>query len=152
MKKLLNSTWFKCLLPVVFYTVGATFIEKNNIEPLKRIGYAEQEEYSYYDRDGEEHEDETRIKIDGLGKILTYKDVYLESIPMFIYAVIFASFSSILNNGKLRNVGVFNCVIFANCILGILLISLTTRSNWSATLFFWLGIIAAYINLGIRDE
>lgn len=149
MKKLLNSTWFKCLLPVVFYTVGVTFIGKNNIEPLKRIGYAVQEEYSYYDRDGEEHEDETLIKIDGLGKILTYKDVYLESIPMFIYAVLFAS---LLNNGKLRNVGVVNCVIFANCILGILLISLTTRSNWGSTLFFWLGIISAYINLGIRDE
>ena len=149
MKKLLNSTWFKCLLPVVFYTVGVTFIEKNNIEPSKRIGYAEQEEYSYYDRDGEEHEDETLIKIDGLGKILTYKDVYLESIPMFILALTFGYF---FKNGKLENEDEIKYVIFANCILGILLISLTTRSNWGATLFFWLGIIAAYINLGIRDE
>ena len=99
MKKFLNSTWFKLFLPVVFYVVGVAFIEKNNIEPLKRSGYAEQEEYSYVDRDGEEHEDETLIKIDGLGKILTYQDVYLASIPMFMLALIFGVF---VNNGKLE--------------------------------------------------
>ena len=144
MKKFLNSTLFKLFLPVVFYVVGVAFIENNNIEPLKRFGYAEQEEYSYVDRDGEEHEDETLIKIDGLGKILTYQDVYLASIPMFALALIFGVF---VNNGKLESVDEVKYVV-----LGALLIWLTTRDNWIATLFFWLGIIAAYINLIIRNE
>lgn len=147
MKKFLNSTLFKLFLPVVFYFVGVAFIEKNNIEPLKRFGYAEQEEYSYVDMDGEEHEDNTLIKIDGLGKILTYEDVYRASIYMFTLALIFGF---IVNNGELEGVNEFKYVIFANCILGVLLIWLTTRDNWIATLFFWLGIIAAYINLIIR--
>ena len=149
MKKFLNSTWFKLFLPVVFYFVGAAFIEKNTIDPLKRLGYAEQEEYSYVDRDGEEHEDETLIKIYGLGKILTYQDVYLASIPMFTLALLFGVF---VHNGKLENVDEVKYVVFANCILGAFLIWLTTRDNWIATLFFWLGIIAAYINLIIRYE
>ena len=149
MKKFLNSTWFKLFLPVVFYFVGLTFIKENNIEPLKRLGYAEQEEYSYVDRDGEEHEDETLIKIDGLGKILTYQDVYLSSIYMFTLALIFGVF---VNNGKLEGVDEVKYVVFANCILGALLIWLTARDNWIATLLFWLGIIAAYINLIIRNE
>lgn len=149
MKKFLNSTWFKFFLPVVFYVVGVAFIENNNIEPLKRLGFAEQEEYSYVDSYGEEHEVETLIKIDGLGKILTYQDVYLASIPMFTLALIFGVF---VNNGKLEIEDNVEYVIFANCILGALLIWLTTRDNRIATLFFWLGIIAAYINLIIRNE
>lgn len=149
MNKFLNSTWFKLFLPVAFYVAGIAFIERNNIEPLKQLGYAEQEEYSYVDRDGEEHEDETLIKIDGLGKILTYQNVYLASIPMFILALIFGVF---VNNGKLESVDEVRYVVFANCILGALLIWLTTRDNWIATFFFWLGIIAAHINLIIRNE
>lgn len=149
MKKLLNSTLFKLFLPVAFYTIGIFFIERNHIEPLKQLGYAEQEEYSYVDNDGEEHEAETLIKIDGLGKILTYQDVYLASIPMFILALIFGVFVS---NGKLESVDEVKYVVFANCILGALLIWLTTRGNWIATLFFWFGIVAAYINLIIRNE
>ena len=149
MKKFLNSTWFKLFLPVVFYIVGIAFIEKNNINPLKRLGYAEQEEYSYVDRDGEEQEEETLIKINGLGKILTYQDVYLASIPIFTLALIFGVF---VNNGKFEGVDEVKYVVFANCILGALLIWITARDNWIATLFFWLGIIAAYINLIIRNE
>ena len=149
MKKFLNSTWFKLFLPVVFYIVGIAFIEKNNINPLKRLGYAEQEEYSYVDRDGEEQEEETLIKINGLGKILTYQDVYLASIPIFTLALIFGVF---VNNGKFEGVDELKYVVFANSILGALLIWITARDNWIATLFFWLGIIAAYINLIIRNE
>ena len=147
MKKFLNSTLFKLLLPVVFYFIGIAFIERKNIEPLKHLGYAEQEEYSYVDRDGEEHEGETLIKIEGLGKILTYQDLYFASIPIFVLALVFGLF---VNEGKFESVDEVKYVVFANCILGALLIWLTTKDNWIATLFFWLGIMAAYINMIIR--
>lgn len=147
MKKLLNSSWFKLSLPIILYIVGVVFIQRNDIDRLKYLGYAEQEEYTYVDRNGVEHEDESLIKIDGLGKILTYQDVYLSSIYMFILAIVFGL---LMNEGTLEGVDQFRYVIFANCIIGALLVWLTTSDNWIATVFFWLGIIAAYFNLIIK--
>ena len=149
MKKLLNSSWFKLLLPIILYFVGIVFIQRNDIGRLKYLGYAEQEEYTYVDRNGVEHEDESLIKIDGLGKILTYQDIYLSSIYMFVLAIVFGL---LMNEGTLEGVDQFKYVIFANCIIGALLVLLTTSDNWIATVFFWLGIIAAYFNLIIKYE
>lgn len=149
MKKLLNSAWFKLLLPIFLYCIGAAFVQRNNIDRLKYLGCAEQEEYTYVDRDGEIQEGESLIKIDGLGKILTYKDVYISPIYMFVLALMFGAF---MNEGYLKGEDQFRYMIFANCIIGIFLVSLTTSENWIATAFFWLGIVAAYFNLIVRYE
>lgn len=141
-KEYLKSPIFWIVLALVFYFSGAFFMENPDIEPLKNKGIAKQEEYYYEDSDGEEHEGQTLIEIKGIGRVLTYSDIYLASIPLFLIAIFIGGF--VLNNGEVfRNPDELKHVIFANCILGVLLIWLTTKGNIPSTVLFWLGIIAA---------
>ncbi len=141
-KEYLKSPIFWIVLALVCYFSGAVLMETPNVEPLKEIGVAEQEEYTYEDSNGDEHEGETLIDIRGIGRILTYRDIYLASIPIFFIALLFGGF--ILNNGDVfSNPDEIKHVVFANCILGVLLIWLTTVGNIPSTVLFWLGIIAA---------
>lgn len=63
-----------------------------DIESLKQSGIATQEEYTYLDSEGEEHEGETLVEITGIGKILTYSDVYFAPIPLFLLAMLIGAF------------------------------------------------------------
>lgn len=141
-KDYLKSPIFWIVLALVCYFSGAVLMERPSVEPLKEMGIAEQEEYYYEDSDGDEHEGQTLIDISGIGRILTYSDIYLASIPIFFIALLFGGL--ILNDGDVfRNPDEIKHVVYANCILGVLLIWLTTEGNIPSTVLFWLGIIAA---------
>lgn len=150
-RKRINLSFVFLLVALVFYFVGAIFIPPDKIEYLKHDGYAEQEKYTYTDDDGEEHEDLSLIKIDGLGKIFTYKDIYFMSIPMFVIAMVFGAL--VFGKGiETDSVESLRHIIFANCVLGVLLIRLTTKDCAWATAFFWIGIIAAFIATSSKIE
>lgn len=138
MKKFYSSVW-PLILALVFYFVGAVLVNQGDIDSLKEMGVVNQEEYTYTDSDGEEHEGETLMEVKGVGEVLTYKDIYSSSIPIFFAALIL---SSILFKGSNNGMQI-KFIIFANCILGFLLIWLTTKQNIIPTILFWLGIISA---------
>lgn len=132
------------LLPLIPYFAGAFFIKGNDLSYLSKIGVASQEEYTYYDNDGEESE--TLITLEGLGKVLTYSDVYIASVPMI---VVFLTIGRIVfgdKDGRLQ----LETVIFGNCVLGVLLIYVTSKENILPTILFWVGIIIATITREIR--
>ena len=131
------------LIPIVFYFAGVFFIPNMDVESLTDKGFANQEEYSYIDADGEEHEGRTLIDIKGIGSVLTYKDVYMASLPIFMLSLIFGKII-IDDNNEIGH------VMFANCVLGVLLIWLTSTSTIVSTILFWLGIFAAGFAKGYR--
>lgn len=123
-------------LAIICYFVGVAFITPNDVDTLKKKGISEQEEYTYIDNDGEEHEDKTLISIDGLGKVLTYRDVYFSALAMLVISMI----AGRLSMGDKEE---FKHMVFGNCIIGVLLIYLTTKSNIIATILFWAGVVFA---------
>ena len=136
--------WLPFILTVAFYFSGAFFIKQPDIEKLKNMGIAHQEEYTYVDRYGEEHDDETLIEIKGIGGILTYKDIYGAAVAlivpsMFVGWLIFGSNGERTPSSK----DSLKHIMFADCILGLLLIWLTSKENIPSTILYWLGIISA---------
>lgn len=112
-------------------------MERQDISTLKEMGQAYQEQYAYYDSDGEEHEGQSLISVDGLGKILTYQDVYLVTIPMLIL-------SCLLGRLLFNSRDELRFMIYTNCIIGAFLLWLTTKPNIYATILYWCGIISAH--------
>lgn len=142
MEKFYSSYW-PLILALVFYFAGVPFIHQGGVEHLKVMGIVNQEEYTYADSDGEEHEGETLMEVKGVGIVLTYKNVYFASVPMFFIAmfigmIIFNHFDS-----RVKSEDSLKHIVFANCILGLILICLTTKQNIIPTILFWLGIISA---------
>lgn len=129
-----SSTW-KLLIPLAFYFTGFFLIEPTDIEQLRAEGVAEKEEYVYTDSEGEEHEGQTLITVKGLGEVLTYKDVYMSSIPLFILSMIFGKIA-------LNSDNELGCAAFANCIIGVFLLWLTSRTTIISTAMFWAGILS----------
>lgn len=148
MKKfILEHSLLILVIAVAFYTVGACFIPKNNIDQLQKRGIAYQNEYTYTDSEGEEHDGTSLINIKGIGKILTYNDVYLSPVLLLIPALIIGT----LLFGKGKEI---ESITFANCILGIQLIDMTNKEAVISTIMFWLGIVTSYIYIKIdrRDK
>lgn len=144
MKIAKNHPFIFLIVAVAFYVVGAAFLKTTNIERLTESGIAQQNEYTYTDSGGEEHEEVSYIKSAGIGKILTYNDVYYASVAMFIIAMVIGGILwgdglNTKSDESLRH------IVFANCILGVLLIWLSSKETIWATVFFWLGVVMAYI-------
>lgn len=131
------------ILSIVFYTIGILCMNRQEVDYLKHIGIAEQNEYTYTTSDGEEHEGETLIDIQGLGPILTYRDVYLSSPALFVFAIVIGCFSTGQQPTKTDSDRQLDFVVFMNCILAYFLIRLTTHENLYSTIFFCVGILAA---------
>lgn len=144
--KLFSPGWL-VIYAIVLFVVGAALLSRSDIESLRRLGYAKQEQYTYTDSDGEEHEDLSLIEIKGVGKVLTYNDVYLSAIPLLIISLI-------LGRVIFHSRDELRCVIYSNCMVGFCLISLTTKANVVSTLLFWAGNIVAGIALSCmaKDE
>lgn len=142
MNKLKSSEW---MLPIaiIIYFVGAFFMPKQNEEASK---YANREVYEYYDSDGEEHDALSLIHIDGVGKVYTYADVYKFSIPLVLISTVLSIF--FFGSSKYE----IECIIMSNCVLGVLLLRLTSSESILSTLLFWLGIIVAKISLKNKKE
>lgn len=123
-------------LVVVFYLVGLFLIQKPNIESLKQHGIIKQEQTTYIDKDGEEHEDKSLIEIVGFGQVLSYQDIYFATIPFLIVACVLAKV--IFNStDEIR------FMIFTTSILGLLLVWLTSKPNVVSTILYWCSIITA---------
>ncbi len=124
------------ILSVLLYSAGIFFIHKPNIEHLKQRGIANQEQLLNYDANGDEYESESLIEVRGIGRVLTYYDIYIATIPFLIISLVLAKIIFNVNDEV-------KFVIFTNCILGILLLWLTTKLNAISTILYWSGIIAA---------
>lgn len=145
-KKCFHSSLFWLFLTLVLYFTGAFLIKSPDTGILKDAGLAEQEEYIVADQDGEEYFTESLIDVKGLGKVLTYKEIYLFSIPLFFASMFLGCI--IFNGGEISTSRMdIKHAIFANCILGMLLIWVTSKENILPTVLFWLGIFAAGIGL-----
>lgn len=144
--------WIPFILIIAFYTAGIILMKQPNIEWLKNAGIAHQEEYTYTDKDGEEHECESLIEIKGVGDVLTYKDIYLASIAFFVPAMIIGMivFGENGDNFPTSKESLMH-IVFANCILGVLLIWLTSKENIPSTIFYWLGIVSAMFLAKLND-
>lgn len=129
----------KIAIIVALYIGGITLMKSTDIESLKEMGYAEQEEYSYTNSDGEDVEGETLISIKGIGKVLTYKDVYLAAFPLLVFTIIFWEIP--IKNVDNSNSGMGKQIFFSFSLLGIALIWLTTKGFHLSTVMFWLTII-----------
>ena len=136
------------VLSIIFYTIGAFCMNRQNIDYLENIGIAEQKEYTYTDSEGDEHEGETLIDLQGVGTILTYRDVYLSSPALFVLAIVIGCISTGQKPLETDSDRQLDFVVFMNCILAYFLIRLTTHGNLYSTIFFCLGILAA----GIRNS
>lgn len=133
--KLFNSSII-LVLSMVLYLAGLFLIHKPNIEHLKHRGVVNQEQILYYDSYGDEHESESLIEIRGIGRILTYSDIYIATIPLLIISCVLAKI--IFNRTDKRRF-----MIFTNCILGVLLLWLTSKPNILSTILYWGSIITA---------
>ena len=123
---------------VFFYLVGLFLIHRPNIEPLKQRGVIRQEQITYTDINGEEQEGETLLEIVGIGPVLSYRDIYLATIPFIVIACILARV--IFNStDEIR------FILFTTSILGLLLIWLTTKHNIVSTILYWCTIITTSI-------
>lgn len=129
-------------MAIAFYSAGVICMMKPDSETLNRSGLGEQEEYTYYDSEGEEHTSVLLYNIEGVGKILTYRDAYFLCIPLFVISLFF---NRIAYGEEKHGEHEFHTVIFDNCLLGVLLIYMTTKGYILSTVFYWLGIIAADI-------
>ncbi|MBQ6047388.1 MAG: hypothetical protein IJL38_07225 [Bacteroidales bacterium] len=129
-------------LSIVLYIAGVFFINSDT-DPLLRTDIAQQKEYTYEDSDGEEHEDVSLIKIQGIGKILCYRDVYKLSVTFWLVALVVGT---ITFGFKISTQNEIKYIIFTNCIIGAILIYIATKDNIIPTIFFWSGIIVAYIS------
>lgn len=122
------------ILTVCFYTAGFFLIyEDKTYLPSNGI---RQEHIVYTDNDGEEHEGDGLIEIEGIGSVLSYKDIYLSTLPFLIVSCILAKV--VFNSTEEEKF-----MVYTNCILGLLLILLTNTSNILSTILYWLGIITA---------
>ena len=145
-KKYIQSPVFWLILTLVLYFVGFFLIKSPDTRILKEAGLAEQEEYVVTDQDGEEYFTESLIDVKGLGKVLTYHEIYLSSIPLFFVSMFLGCI--IFNGGEISTTRMsIRHAIFANCILGLLLIWVTSKANIPSTVLFWLGIFTAGISL-----
>ena len=135
MKTKITPNFSRLLLVIGFYLAGLFLIQQES-GSLKNIDKIKQELVIYTDRDGEEHEDESLIEIEGIGKVLSYKDIYITTIPFLLASCVLAK---VLFN----SMDELRFMIYTSCILGLLLIWLTTKPNIVSTILYWCGIIAA---------
>ena len=124
------------LLAVLLYLAGLFLSYKPDIEHLKHCGVASQELRLCYDSDGDEYESESLIEIRGIGPILTYSDIYIATVPFLIISLVLAKV-------VFNSTDEVRFAIFTNCILGALLLWLTTKPNIISTILYWCGIITA---------
>lgn len=121
------------VLTISFYIIGGMLIRENVPYYNK---YIQQEHFILTDEEGEEYEDDGLIEIEGVGSVLSYKEIYQCTIPFLII-------SCILARVIFNSTDEIRFMIYTNCILGLLLIWLTTKSNIPSTILYWCGIITA---------
>jgi len=135
-KKFKSSSAF-LIVSAVIYLIGPFFIEHYDIEKLVRRGYAEQHTILSTDSEGEEHEGLSLISITGIGKVLTFQDIYLSHITLFFLVLILGEIFC-----KERS---YEIVLYEKCVIGVLLIMLISKGNIVSTILFWLSTVASHL-------
>lgn len=124
------------LYSIVFFAIGVICMKPTDISVLKEYGFANQKQYTYVDNAGDELEADSLVEIQGIGKILSYKDIYFATIPLLIVSCILGK---VLFNSRDE----LRFIIYTNCIIGILLLWLITKPNIVSTIMYWCGIAIA---------
>lgn len=129
-----NKVMLCILLIFALYMAGAILINPIDVDSLAQKGIISAKCES----------DNSVIKINGVGNVLTYRSVYLASLLMLIIAplvgILLFKGGSIGDSDSHEQIG---WIILANCVLGVLLLSLTSKCNIPSTILFWLGIFVA---------
>ena len=87
-------------------------------------------------------------KLEAAAGIISYKTLYLAPILLNFLAMFIGGF--VLNDGEVfNNPDQFKYAVFSNCILGSLLVFMTTEETIVPTILFWLGILAAHHGIKI---
>lgn len=113
-----------------FYFIGFFLIPSTDLSYLTRVNAFNDKVYT--DDDEWLTSDEYSMNIKGIGKVVTYRELYYAPMLLCIWFVIAG-----VDNKK--------SVPFMVSIIGILLIYLTTIDKIIPTVCFWLSLIAFYI-------
>lgn len=125
------------LILVVGLYIGGGFALPHTKEYIQDTGVIHQTEMIYADDEGEEREDVSLIEIEGIGKVLDYKNIYIEATISLLII------SCLLGRVIFNSTDEIRFMIYTNCVLGILLLCLTTKPYMLSTFLYWCGIIVA---------
>lgn len=134
--------WF--IMPLVLYAVGAILMKTPDLGRLREVGLTHQEEHVIVNPDGGEYyATDSMVEIDGIGSILTYRDLYYFAVPLFFASLFLGCliFKGTISTSEMDT----RHVIFSHCILGLLLIWVTSKENIPSTVLYWLSIFAVGI-------
>ncbi len=140
-----RTSWL-LIIPLTLYMLGALFIPKSNSDKLKQTGLAYQEEYTWVDKEGEEHEEQSLLTVYGVGRVLTYVDVYSSLIVLFIPILV----AGRLIYGECQDER--RTLLLGASIIGFGLISISTTENVVSSVCYWVGIIAFSVITGQKSE
>ena len=138
------SRWqvFWSITFLVLYAAGALLMKTPDLGRLKEAGLVQQEEHVIVYPDGDEYyATDSMIDIAGIGSILTYRDLYYFAVPLFFASLFLGCiiFKGTISTSEMD----IKHVIFAHCILGLLLIWVTSKENIPSTVLYWLSLFAA---------
>ena len=119
-----------------FYFIGFFFIPSSDLSYVVDSKIMNTIGHIHPDEEGDYNIDDYSIELKGIGKILTYKELYITPMLLCIWFIIAG-----VDNKK--------SVPFMVSIIGILLIYLTTRDKIIPTVCFWLSLIALYISIRV---
>lgn len=126
---------YTILLAFLLYSVGVCFIaEEKPQHILGETTIVPRKEYVYTDSEGEEHESKTLIEMRGIGKIITFKDIYLSAVSLMIPILIVGRIT-LGNSNELQH------LLFGFCIIGVFLVWVSTKHNTLSVILYWLCIM-----------
>ena len=112
-----------------------------SVENVNELGYAKQQPYFYTDKNQEIIEGGGLIEVEGIGKVITYQDVYIGAIVISFISLIFGAIIFYRDRSDMTNLEGLGYWMFGNCIVGAFLIALTTKANIPSTILFSLGLL-----------
>lgn len=122
---------------IAFYFIGFFFIPSSDLSYVVDSKIMNTIGHIHPDEEGGYSIDDYSIEIKGIGKILTYKELYITPMLLCIWFVIAGAY-----NNKMS-------VPFMVSIIGIFLIYLTTIDRIIPTVCFWLSLIALYVGIHV---
>ena len=148
-RKLMNNIGVLFLLMAAFYFTGFALMPEQDTAIFNKAMHSVNAN-GYVDDYGDDTDFEipNPISIDGIGRVLTYEEVYaLPLINLYVGTMIFW----LLTYGEEHRQSYFSaaCIVTTNAMSGIILIYLTDKPHILPTVFYWLGIIVAAYSVPI---
>lgn len=126
--------YYTLIFALLLYIAGIVAMQKENSLYEHDTAVVQRQNRVYVDNEGEEHDSESLMEIQGVGFVLAYKDVYLSTFVLIIPFLIAGKFVFGEQNELLP-------VLFGFVVIGMFLIWLTSKPNIYSTIFYWLGIL-----------